>query len=183
MNRKKALIVLADGFEEIEAIAVFDVLKRAGVLVTLAGLQKETVQSARGIKLTANILFKSAGDDFDALVLPGGGEGAKNLSRSDKLANCIKKMNEEGKIIAAICASPVVVLSPTGILSGKKVTCYPSHKNELPKTVTFLNEEVVVDSNIITSQGPGTATLFGLKLAELLVGEEVTLITKKAMLA
>jgi len=179
---KKALIVLADGFEEIEAMAPFDILKRAGVKVTFAGLSGREIKSAQGARIIVGNTLDEAPGEFDALILPGGGKGAENLSASKNLRALIKEMFESGKLVAAICASPAVVLAPTGILSGKKMTCYPSLKNRLPGDVTFLDEAVVTDGNIVTSMGPGTAVLFGLRLAAILAGKDKAKSLEKAML-
>ena len=183
MSAKKALVILANGFEEIEAIAPVDILRRAGVNVKLAGLSGLPIKGGHGIKFMADIELANLNEEFDAVVLPGGGGGAENLSKSDKVKSLVKKMHKKRKIIAAICASPAVVLAPTVILSGKKITCYPSEKDSLPSNVTFLDEPVVVDGNIVTSKGPGTAILFGLKLAEILAGKDVAASLKVKMIA
>jgi len=173
---KNALMILADGFEEIEAFSVFDILERAGVKVTLAGLSAKEIRSARAAKILAEKLLENNDTSYDAVIFPGGAEGARNLADSEKVKNILKEFRENKKIIAAICASPAVVLEPLGILKGKKATAYPGMLKEA------LDEPVVVDGNIVTSQGPGTAHLFGLKLAELLTGEERARSVKKAML-
>jgi len=179
---KKAVILLADGFEEIEAMAPFDILKRAGIEVTLAGLSALEVKTAHGAKVIADSKLDDLKADFDAVILPGGGLGAENLSKSEKVKKLLKKMHFKGKLIAAICASPAYVLAPAGILSGKKATCYPSCKEMLPGDVSFSDEAVVVDGNILTSKGPGTAIAFGTKLAEILAGKRVADSIKTKML-
>jgi len=173
---KKALFVLADGFEEIEAFAPFDILKRSGVDVTLAGLSAKEVKSARGATVFSDKILDEKNTSFDAIVFPGGSKGAENLSKSEKVKALIKATHKEGKIIAAICASPAVVLKPLGILEGKQATCYPGLMKGAGEGA------VIVDGNIITSRGPGTAHLFGLKLAEILAGKEKAESVKKAML-
>ncbi|MFC1576540.1 DJ-1 family glyoxalase III [Candidatus Omnitrophota bacterium] len=180
--KKKVLIILADGFEDVEAVAPMDVLDRAGVGVTLAGLEAKEVKSAHGIKVLADTTLDALTEEFDAVILPGGGGGAKKLSESEKVKNIITTMNDKGKVVAAICASPAWVLAPTGILNGKKATCYPGEEKAFPPEVKASNEAVVVDGNIVTSRGPGTALLFGLKLAEILVGKEVANTVKSKML-
>ena len=182
MDRKSALLVLANGFEEIEAIAVFDILERAGVKVTVSGLSEKEVISARKMHILTGVTLSQIDSKFDAIILPGGGEGAKNLSRSKELIDLIKDMHKGNKIIAAICASPAVVLAPAGILSGKKVTCYPDMKSSLPQDVLFEDKDVVVDGNIVTSKGPGTAIAFGIKLAEILIGKITASSVKSKML-
>ena len=179
--KKKVLIVLADGFEELEAVAPIDVLKRAGLEVTIAGLDKSNIESARGLKILTDSKLDDIKGEFDCLILPGGGEGAENLAKSLKLKSLIKDMYNRGKLIAAICASPVLVLSPTGILKGKKATCYPGVEKEFSPDVKFVNENIVVDGNIVTSRGPGTALLFGLKIVEILIGKETADSLKEKM--
>ncbi len=170
--KKRALIIVAEGFEEIEAVACIDILRRAGIKAIAAGLGKKEVTGSHGIKMKPDISLDGAGDDFDALILPGGIPGADNLAASEKVNELIKKMNSSGKIVAAICASPAVVLAPSGILEGKKATCYPTLKKKLPAGVRYENKDTVVDSNIITSQGPATAISFALKITEHLAGSD-----------
>ena len=112
-------MVLADGFEETEAIATLDVLRRAGVDVTTAGLSGREVTGGHAIKTVAEKTLEKINEEYDAIIFPGGAGGAENLSKSAKVKALINEMHEKGKIIAAICASPAVVLSPTGILEGK----------------------------------------------------------------
>ena len=178
---KKVLMILADGFEEVEAIVPADILRRAGINLVLCGLTKKEVIGSHKIKILADITFDQAKEDYDVLVLPGGGQGAENLAGSDKVISLIKKMYEQGRIIAAICASPVVVLAKSGILSGKKATCYPGMEGGFSETVTVLNQPLVVDGNIITANGPGGAVAFGFKLVEVLSGMDVVTELKKAM--
>src|SRR4030042_4802488 len=169
MAQRRVLIILADGFEEIEAMGPADILRRAGIDVMLAGLSAREVTSARGVKILADSELDKLNGEVEVVVFPGGSLGAKNLSKSEKVKTIIKEMHGKKKIIAAICASPAVVLAPTGILNGKKATCYPGMEDMFSSEVTFSDEAVVVDKNVITSRGPGTACLFGIKLAERLV--------------
>ena len=182
MAEKKALVVLAHGFEEVEAITVVDVLRRAGINVTTAGLDDVRVKSARAIVVTADKTLDEAGEDFDAVILPGGSQGAVNLAASAKVKASIIKLNQAGKIIAAICAAPSVVLAPTGILKNRSVTGYPGMMEGFGKDTVYKEDDVVVDGNIITSRGPATALLFGLSIAEKLVGRDIANKVKKAML-
>src|SRR5258708_6714111 len=119
---KKALLILAEGFEEIEAIAPVDLLRRAGVEVITAGVSGYGITSARGVPIHADAKLADVSGDFDALILPGGGTGAKNLAASNKVLELVKEMFEQGKWVCAICASPAIVLFPTGILKGKTAT-------------------------------------------------------------
>jgi 4-methyl-5(b-hydroxyethyl)-thiazole monophosphate biosynthesis len=170
MMSKKALIMLADGFEEIEAVTSIDVLRRAGIEVAVCGLAGNEATGAHGLKVGCDAVFGGYDGLPDALVLPGGMPGATNLAASEKLNTLIKRLHSEGKLVAAICASPAIVLAPTGILNGKKATAYPGMEDEFPKEVRFSKDKVVTDGNVITSRGPGTALLFALAIVENLLG-------------
>ncbi len=180
--KKRAVVILAEGFEEIEAVVPIDILRRSGVEVIVAGLSGLEIKGSREVNIKADCLIDDIPEEFDALILPGGGPGAKNLAASEKVANLIKMQNDKHGIIAAICASPAVVLNSTGILAGKKVTCYPSHENDFNSNVTYTKDCVVIDGNIITSAGPGTAFEFSLTLAKILAGEEIAQTVGKATL-
>jgi protein deglycase len=181
---KKALIILAEGFEEIEAVTAIDVLRRAGVEVTAAGLTDTRVKGSRGvIVLTEKTLEVALKCDFDALVLPGGIPGAANLAASSEVKALVKAMHQSEKIIAAICAAPSLVLAPTGILKNKSVTGYPGMTENFEKSTIYKETIVVVDNNIITSRGPGTALAFALAIAEKLVGKEAADKVRQATLA
>ena len=160
---KKILIVLADGFEEIETVTPIDVLRRAGLEVTVAGLEKKTVTGSHGIKIEADILFNDFRETPDAIVLPGG-PGAETLGKSAELRKVIEYLHKEGKWIGAICAAPAVVLGKTSILEGKKATCYPGYEKQLGAKTTFTAERVVKDGRVITSRGPGSSLEFSLEL-------------------
>ena len=167
---KTAAVILAEGFEEIEAIAVIDVLRRAGITVFVTGLKDREVKSARGVRVITDVLLSGLKEDIDAVVLPGGGKGAENLAASKELKEMILKMNSGGKLVAAICASPAVVLAPLGVLDGKSAACFPGMGDRFSARVKFRDEKVAVDGNVITSQGPATAIEFGLAIAENLAG-------------
>lgn len=171
--KKKALVILAEGFEDIEAVTPIDILRRVNVEVIVAGLTSETVKSARGTVIKADTLLENAGEGYDVVILPGGMPGADNLANSAKVKKMILKMNADGKIIASICASPALVLSPMGLLDGKRATCFPGMETNFSAKVKFSREKVVQDGNIITSQGPATAFPFALKIAENLVGKDM----------
>jgi 4-methyl-5(b-hydroxyethyl)-thiazole monophosphate biosynthesis len=162
----KVLVPLAEGFEEIEATTVIDVLRRAGVDVITAGIPGSVVRGSRNVQLTTD---RKIGDidpeDFEALVLVGGYPGYVNLGKTQKVMSLITSFNESKKLIAAICAAPTI-LAKVGILEDKKATVYPGMEKELPYP---RGDKIVVDENIVTSQGPGTAMAFALKLIELLV--------------
>jgi len=166
-----ALVPLAEGFEETEAIAVIDVLRRAEVDVTVAGLEPGPVESAHGVKVTPDaVLADVAGRRFDAVILPGGLGGTERLDRSDLVRQVISEATSRGAITAAICAAPTV-LAHQGLLDGRRATCHASMTKELERS-TFLDEPVVNDGNVVTSRGAGTALDFGLELVARLVGEE-----------
>ena len=140
--------------------------------VVIAGVDDDIVEGAHGIAVKTDILLKDYKEMPDAIVLPGGMPGAENLAKSLELKDLIIKMYREKRIVAAICASPALVLASTGILSGKKATCYPGLEKNFLSNVNFVVEEVVQTQNIITSRGVGTAFAFGLKISENLVGKE-----------
>ncbi len=180
---KKALIILAPGFEEIEAITAIDILRRANVAVTIAGLGDTKIKAARGTVIVTDGVLELIKDEFDALILPGGMPGASNLASSETVTEFIKAMHGTGKIVAAICAAPAVVLAPTGILNHKSATCYPDMQNEFGPDTTYKEDAVVVDTNIITSRGPGTALEFALTIVQELCDKETAGKIRKATLA
>ena len=165
----EVVVVLVDGFEEIEAVTCIDILRRADIDVYLLGLDKVEVYGSHDIMVRADILFDRFLGDFDAVVLPGG-PGTSKLADSQELIKFIKKADKKKKICAAICAAPTV-FAKAGILTGKKATCYPGLEERLTGA-EFVTDPVVVDGNIITSRAAGTAIPFALKLVEVLVGKE-----------
>lgn len=180
---KKTIIILADGFEEIEAVTVIDILRRTGIEVTVAGLDNIEIKGSRGLKVRADKKLAESGSDFDACVLPGGAQGANNLAASQRVTELIQKMDRDKKIIAAICASPAVVLTAAGILKNKTATCYPGMQENFGKETTYKEQVIVIDGNIITSRGPATALEFSLVIAEKLAGKETAGKVRKAVLA
>ena len=180
--KKQAVIILAKGFEEVEALIPMDILRRCGVEVIIAGLGSELVEGAHGTSVKADIIFEKYDGSPDAVILPGGMPGAETLASSTKVKGLVAKLNSENKLVAAICASPALVLAPTGILKGKKATCYPGMEKSFLSDVKFSDSEVVQDGNIITSRGPATAFAFGLKIAENLVGKSTADMVAKQML-
>ena len=168
---KKVAIILAPGFEEIEAVAPIDILRRAGVEVIIAGLTGEPVPSARNVKIVPDVTVDSLDPaELDLVILPGGAGGVENLKKDERVKRLINSMMERNKKVAAICAAPTALVA-YGVLGDRKATVYPSLKNNLG-TATYVDERVVVDEGVITSQGPGTAIDFGLKLVEILLGYE-----------
>ena len=179
---KKVIIIAAKGFEEIELVTVFDILRRASIKVTLAGLNHKQIQGSRGLNILTDITLDKIKKNFDACILPGGLLGAKNLAKSELVSSFIKRMYQDNKIIAAICASPALVLAPLGILENKTITCYPEFKNNLIDNIIYKNQDVVVDQNIITSQGVATTINFALTIVEKLLGKDLVNRIKEAIL-
>ena len=170
----KNFLFLADGFEEIEALATVDVLRRAGIDVTTVTINREAVATgAHGISVVADMTFKQA--DFsgaDWLILPGGMPGAANLHDSGALNDLLRVHASKGRI-AAICASPAVVLAATGLLEGRKATCYPGFETALVAAgaVHVADRRVVTDGNIVTANGPSSAIPFALEIVRLTCGD------------
>lgn len=181
---KRVLLILAEGFEEMEAVIPADLFRRAELDLTIAGLHSKIVKGSRAISIEADILLEDLNDlSFDALVLPGGGPGAKNLAASEKVLSLIESFNSEGRIVAAICASPAVVLAKTSVLQDKKACCYPGCETQADdKSITWGNKKVLTSDNIITSRGPGTAKDFALTIIEKLSGAEKADLVAKAAL-
>ena len=180
----KALVFLASGFEEIETVTIVDVLRRAGVDVTVAGLTPNIVEGKHGVKIVPDKSIDDVSvEDFDAFVVPGGNPGYKNLRNDQRVIDMVKKAFNSNKLVAAICAGPAV-LSDAGILNGKACTIYPGMEDELRKGGGKPKQDmVVVDGNIITSRGPATALPFAIKLAEKMVGKQVAENVSKKTLA
>ena len=174
---KKVLVILADGFEEVEALAPIDVLRRSGASVTVAGLKPERgnlVRGAHDVWVRCDVELCDVREDrFDAIVLPGGMPGALNLHKSEVVNSMVLDTYKRGDLVCAICASPAFVLAPIGILDGKKATCYPGCEEKYSH-LNFCGERVVRDGNVITGAGPGTALEFGLLISEALFGKEVS---------
>src|SRR5512135_884887 len=177
----KVVVPLADGFEEIEAMAIIDVLRRAGIEVTVAGLHSGPIESARRVKVVPDTTVDTITvDDFDMIILPGGQPGSDNLNASAGVRSLILDFNRKGKLTGAICAAPYV-LANAGVLEGKRVTAYPSFSKKLGGAI-YQDKTVVEDGNIMTSKGPGTAVCFALAIVEKLVGKEKAAKVKEAML-
>lgn len=180
--QKKVLIILAEGFEEIEAVTIIDVLRRAELDVTVAGVGAQKIKGAHAIEVSADVLLDQYHDTPDAVILPGGMPGSENLGKSAKVNEIVKKIHAQKKLVGAICAAPAVALGPTGVLDGKKATCFPGFEKQLPASTKFSEDRVVLDGNVLTSRGPGTAFEFSLKVAELLSGKHTAEQLKERML-
>lgn len=181
--KKTVLIVLAEGFEEIEAVTPIDVLRRAGLEVIVAGVGNREVEGAHGITVETDVILEQYQGTPDAIVLPGGMPGAANLKKSQALEVILQKTKKAGRIIGAICAAPALVLSPIGLLDGKKATCFPGFENDLSPKVTFVEDRVVRDGQVTTSRGPGSALEFSLELVSQLVSPEAAKKLSQTMLA
>ena len=167
----KALVVLAPGFEEIEAISIIDVLRRGEIDVTVAGLTDGPITGSHDITVVPDtVLEKTDHTVFDVLVLPGGQPGTNNLKADERLLQWIRDRFKNGQKLAAICAAPTV-LHKAGITDRLKLTSYPSEKAVFTNS-EYLEEPVVKDGHVITSRGVGTALAFGLALIEELQGKE-----------
>ena len=177
------LVPIADGSEEIETTGIQDTLVRAGCAVTIASVMPSgqlKCKMSRGLNVLADKPIDECADtEWDAIVLPGGMPGAEHLRDNSTLTGMLKKQKEAGKVYAAICASPAVVFVAHDLLVGPGATSYPAFKDKVP---SWSEERVVVHGNCITSQGPGTAIPFGLKLAEILVSKEKADEVSKGML-
>jgi len=179
---KTVLVPLAPGFEEIETITVVDILRRAGARVTLAGTEEGPLKGSRGIHVLPDDQLDNIQEkDFDMIVLPGGQLGTDNLRADARVAQLLKKMDGLNKHIAAICAAPLV-LRDAGILGSRYVTSHPSVQNDL-QGIDYSDDRVVVGGHIITSQSPGTAMEFSLKLVEILFGWELMDVVNQGVLA
>ncbi|PAU54069.1 DJ-1 family glyoxalase III [Pseudomonas indica] len=180
----RALLAVADGVEDIETVTILDVLRRAEIEVLVASIEeRRMITCARGTRLTADaMLLDVLAQDFDLIVLPGGGTGAERLGGHQPLAERVRQQAAAGKDYAALCAAPVLALQSYGVLKGRRMTCYPSFSDRLSGCV-FVDEPVVVDGNCITSQGPATAMAFALALVERLAGKAKRNEVAKGLLA
>lgn len=171
---KKVLVPLAPGFEELEAVTIIDLLRRASIEVTVAGLDEDVITGSRGTRLLPDKKLENASSSaYDMIVLPGGLPGADNLNSDSRIHELLQQMATSGRYIAAICAAPKVLAS-AGLLENKKMTSYPgSVSGAEAEGMHNTGKAVVVDGNIITSRGPGTAMDFALQLIQLLEGDSV----------
>ncbi|EKE41713.1 hypothetical protein ENUP19_0248G0023 [Entamoeba nuttalli] len=168
----KALVVIANGSEELEAVTIIDILARAKIQVTTATINSnlETACS-RGVKIMADKFLSECNEQYDVIAIPGGLPGADNLAGSQLLIQKIKEQLAANRFVAAICASPAIVLEGNGIIQGRKCTAYPSFQPKLANQ-SAVHQRVVVDNHLITSQAPGSAIEFALEIIRQLKGEE-----------
>lgn len=169
---KKTVMLFAEGFETVEALMVVDLLRRAGVTVTMASITgEETVTSSHGVCVGMDAALDGVDlSSYDAIILPGGMPGTTHLGESEAVKKAVLAMDAAGKIVAAICAAPGV-LGRYGLLKGKRACSFPDHEVNLTGAEVS-RDPVVTDGNIVTSRGLGTAMEFGLKLLEILEGTE-----------
>lgn len=166
----KTLVLLAAGFEEIEAVTVIDILRRSKIDVTVAGLGSKKIIGSHGIAIYCDALINDIRpNEYNVLCLPGGQPGTNNLKSNPVVLNLVRSFNQKGRLIAAICAAPII-LEEAGILGGRRLTSYPSEKKVFTQS-EYQNKDVVEDDNIITSRGVGTAIDFALTLVKILRGE------------
>ena len=176
---KKAAVLLADGFEEIEALTAVDLLRRARIYVDTVSISDDyMVHGAHGINVQTEDLFEEVNfAEFDMIILPGGMPGTKNLEEHKGVLRVVKDFHENGKYIGAICAAPGI-LGAMGILKGKRAACYPSVEERLSGAV-IMKVPVIQDGNIITARGAGVAIDFGLALVAALCGAEKSAAIRK----
>ncbi len=177
----KVLMPLAAGFEEIEALTIVDVLRRAEIEVVIAGLMPGPVSGAHAISVVPDTMIDTVHpDSFDMIVLPGGQPGTDNLNANTSVHALLKEFAAKNKLIGAICAAPIV-LAAAGLLSGKRVTCYPSYIERLSGGI-YEDAAVVSDGTIITSQGPATSIEFGLAIVARLTSQTTSAGISRSML-
>ena len=167
---KKFLVLVANGNETIEVLTVVDYLRRANIKVDIASTEEGLdLVTSHDVTYKADIMFDDIKeDDYFGLYIPGGTKGAYSLRDNENVLDLVKRFNDEGKIIAAICAGPVV-LNEAGVLADKKATSFPSMKDEMDKTKTYVDDEIVVtDGNITTSRGAALTNYLALKLIEII---------------
>ena len=178
---KSAVILLAEGFEEIEAITIIDVLRRGSVKCDICSIRDRKVIGAHKIKIKVDILLSEIEvDSYDAVILPGGMPGAKNLKEDSRVIDILKRFKIKNKIIGAICAAPIV-LKEAGIIIDKTITSYPDFKDELSES-NYSEDIVTNDGNIFTSRGPATAIYFALELLKQLADQQIYQNVKEGML-
>jgi len=166
------LVPLAQGCEELEAVTIIDLLRRAGITVITAGLDTEPVKASRGTVLIPDTNLDAVmAQEFDMIVLPGGLPGADHLNQDSRIHTLLKQMAKADKYTAAICAAPKV-LATAGLLNGKHATSYPGSIESIDtQDMVYEEKAVVIDGKVITSRGPGTAMDFALSLIEQLLGK------------
>lgn len=166
----KVVIPLAEGFEEIEAVTVIDLLRRASINTVTVAAGLNPVKGSHSISITADRILND-NDEFNAIVLPGGAIGSMNLKKDPDVIKLVKKIYHSGGLVAAICAAPII-LAESGILQNKKYTCYPGYETQITGGI-YHSEPVVRDERIITAKGAACAIPFALKIIEVIKGEKI----------
>ena len=178
----KIIVPISNGFEEIEAITIIDICRRANIEVTIAAVENLETIGAHGIKITADTSIENINcNDFDMIVLPGGLPNAFTLAENEKVQSLLKEFKEKKKKIGAICAAPYA-LHKAGVLN-KNFTCYPSFEQKIKLDGYQANDSVVIDENIITSRGPATAMNFALEIVNILCEKDIYTSVKNGLLA
>jgi protein deglycase len=172
---KRVVVPLAHGFEEIETVTVVDILRRAGISVTVAGVETGSppgaIEGRTGIRLVPDLsIDRVKVSDFDMIVLPGGLKGAQTLQKDTRVARLLRVLQDNDRYIAAICAAPIV-LAAHGMITGRKLTSHPSVREQLSGAI-YDEGRVVIDGRLVTSRGPGTAMEFAMALVEILMGRQ-----------
>jgi len=169
---KRAVVFLANGSEEVEVVTPIDYLRRAGIEVTVAGIGERDVIGSRSVRMTADLAVDDLEGNFDCVIVPGGGEGSKAIAQDESACDRIRQHFAEGKLTAAICAAPVIVLGKAcGLLTGRNFTCYPGLE-KTPYGGTFQDSRVVVDGNLITARAAGCAGEFAYSIIKALLGRD-----------
>lgn len=178
----KILIAISNGFEEIEAVSIIDICRRASIEVITAGVENKVLVGAHNIKIEMDKKITEVNsDDFDMIVLPGGLPNAFTLAENEAVKKLLKEFKEKNKKIAAICAAPYA-LHTAGVLN-KNYTCYPSFEEKIRLDGYQNSQNVVTDDNVVTSKGPATATQFALELVKILKGDNIYQTVKNGLLA
>ena len=171
-DEPRALVLLAPGAEEMEAVISIDVLRRGGIDVTVAGVDGgDPVRRSRGVIIAPDIALAEVEGDFDVLVLPGGAQGAQRLSQSDRVGELLREQQRSGRWVTAICAAPIALRSHR-VFEGRRLTSHPSVRSMLEDWGTYTEHPVEADGNLITSRGPGTAFPFALRIVGALTSAE-----------
>ena len=179
---KKLIIIIADGFEEIEAVSIIDICRRASLDVTIASVQNRQLIGAHNIKIEADILLQEAQyTDYDMVVLPGGLPNAYTLAKNINVQEFLKDMKNSKRLIGAICAAPYAL--HTADVLNQNYTCYPSFEEKIRQEGYCDTSEYIIDDDVITSRGPATAMEFALQIVKLLCNEDRYLQIKSALLA
>lgn len=172
---QRVVVPLAHGFEEIETVTVVDILRRAGISVTVAGVENGSppgaIEGRTGIRLVPDLSIDEVkASDFDMIVLPGGLKGTQTLQKDTRVAQLLRSLQAGDRYIAAICAAPTV-LAAHGMIAGRKLTSHPSVREQLSGAI-YDEGRVVIDGRLVTSRGPGTAMEFAMALVEILMGRQ-----------